>query len=137
MQDKSGESQSRKTVYLVDDERDILLILRKSLEQDGFIIHDFTDPKEALDHFLLNGKDRTLVIADVRMPTMNGFTLCRKIKESRPQVPVILMSSFEIGRSEFAKVMPHTTVDGFIQKPISMKEFKELVNQFTSVPSPQ
>jgi YesN/AraC family two-component response regulator len=86
------------------------------------------------DHFLLHGKNCTVVISDIRMPGMNGFTLCRKIKESRPKVPVILMSAFEIGRSEFAKIMPHTTVEGFIQKPISLKELKKLVNQFTSAP---
>lgn len=44
------------------------------------------------------------------------------------------MSAIEIGRSEFDKVMPHTTVDGFIQKPIALKELKELVNQFASSP---
>jgi DNA-binding response OmpR family regulator len=100
--------------------------MKKGLEQDRFIVHDFTDPRKEPDHFLLNGKDYTVVIADIRMPVMNGFTFCRRIKESRPQTPVILMSAFEIGRSEFAKVMPHTTVDGFIQKPISLRELREL-----------
>jgi DNA-binding response OmpR family regulator len=125
---------SKGTVCLVDDEKDILSIMKKGLEQDRFIVHDFTDPRKALDHFLLNGKDYTVVIADIRMPVMNGFTFCRRIKESRPQTPVILMSAFEIGRSEFAKVMPHTTVDGFIQKPISLRELRELLNQFASSP---
>lgn len=123
---------SKRTIWLVDDDEDILTIIRKALEQDGFGVHDFSDPKKALDHFLRDGKDCTVVISDIRMPGMTGFALCRKVKESRPQMPVILMSAFEMGRSEFAKVMPHTTVDGFIQKPVSLKQLKELVNQFIS-----
>lgn len=113
-QGRNENFASKRTICLVEDEKDVLSVIKKGLEQEGCIIHDFTDPKKALNYFLMHGKDCTIVIADIRMPVMNGFTLLQRIKESSPQVPVILMSAFEIGRSEFAKAMPHTTVDGFL-----------------------
>jgi CheY-like chemotaxis protein len=66
------------------------------------------------------------------MPGMNGFEFCRRVKELRPEAPVILMTAFEINQSEFSKVMPHTTPDGFMAKPISLKKLRESIDGITS-----
>lgn len=108
-------------------------MIKKGLEQDGFIVHDFNDPEKAWEHFKINGKDCTVVISDIRMPGMSGFEFCRKIKELRPKTSVILMTAFEINQSEFSKVLPHTTSDGFIKKPVSVKKLKEFINEITSM----
>lgn len=129
MQNEKGVSQSKKTVCLVDDEVDITLVIRKGLERDGCTVHEFNDPVKAYEYFKENGKNCTIVLSDIRMPGMSGFEFCRKVKESRPEAPVILMSAFEINQSEFSKVMPQTNVDGFIQKPVSLKKLKELIDE--------
>jgi DNA-binding response OmpR family regulator len=131
MQDKDT-SQSRKTVCLVDDEVDITTVVKRGLEQDGFIVHEYNDPIKAWEYFKENGKSCTIVLSDVRMPGMNGFEFCRRVKELRPEAPVLLMTAFEINQSEFSKVMPHTTSDGFMAKPISLKKLKEFINEITS-----
>lgn len=123
---------SRKTVCLVDDEIDITLVIRKGLEQDGFIVHEYNDSIKAWEYFKENGKNCTVVLSDIKMPGMSGFEFCRRVKELRPEAPVILMTAFEINQSEFSKVMPHTTVDGFMKKPISLKQLKESINEITS-----
>jgi DNA-binding NtrC family response regulator len=132
MQDEKGASQPRKTVCLVDDDVDITTVVKRGLEQDGFMVHEYNDPIKAWEYFKENGKNCTIVLSDVRMSGMNGFEFCRRVKELRPEAPVILMTAFEINRSEFSKVMPHTTTDGFIVKPVSLKKLKEFINQITS-----
>ncbi|HEV8387699.1 MAG TPA: response regulator, partial [Nitrososphaera sp.] len=116
----------------VDDEVDITSVMKKGLEQDGFIVHQYNDPIMAWEYFKENGKNCTIVLSDVRMPGMNGFEFCRRVKELRPEAPVLLMTAFEVNQSEFSKVMPHTTPDGFMAKPVSLKKLKEFVNEITT-----
>ena len=134
MQDEKGAFQSRNTVCLVDDEADITSVIRKSLEQEGYIVHDYNDPIRAWEYFKVNGKNCTIVLSDVRMSGMNGFEFCRRVKELRPEAPVILMTAFEMNQSEVSRVMPSTMADGYIQKPISLKKLKEVIDEFTSRP---
>ena len=56
------------------------------------------------------------------MPGISGIKLARKVKEINPKVKVILMTSFEIRDNEFSKVFPSLHVDGFVQKPIGIRE---------------
>ena len=58
-----------------------------------------------------------LVVIDARMAKMTGFQLARRIKDLQPDVHVILISAFEINKTEFDKVMPHTHIDSFLAKP--------------------
>ena len=55
------------------------------------------------------------------MPGISGILLARKVKEINPNVKVVLMTSFEINDNEFSKVFPSTQVDGFVQKPVGIK----------------
>jgi two-component system response regulator YesN len=70
------------------------------------------------------------VLSDVRMPGLSGMQLARKVKEINPNVKVVLMTAFEIKDNEFSKVFPSTQVDGFVQKPIGIRE---LTNKILSV----
>jgi YesN/AraC family two-component response regulator len=56
------------------------------------------------------------------MPGLSGIQLAKKVKEINPAVKTVLMTAFEIRDSEFSKVFPSTPVDGFVQKPIGIKE---------------
>ena len=60
---------------LVDDEHDITFSLRIGLENNGFAVDTFNDPKEALSNFKAGLYD--LLLIDVKMPKMNGFELWR------------------------------------------------------------
>ena len=48
--------------------------------------------------------------------------LARKVKQINPNVKVVLMTAFEIRDNEFSKVFPSTSVDGFVEKPIGMRD---------------
>jgi YesN/AraC family two-component response regulator len=70
------------------------------------------------------------VLSDVRMPALSGIQLSKKVKEVNPNVKVVLMTAFEIKDNEFSKVFPFTQVDGFVQKPIGIKELTDKILGF-------
>ncbi len=92
------------------------------LLKNGFLVNAFTNPEEALQSFKSDAESYCLVLSDVRMPKLSGIQLSRKVKEINPNVKVVLMTAFEIRDNEFSKVFPSTQVDGFVQKPIGIKE---------------
>jgi CheY-like chemotaxis protein len=67
--------QMKTRISLVDDERDILVIYKAGLEQNGFLVDGFNDPVQALLSFKAGKYD--LALLDIKMPRMNGFELHR------------------------------------------------------------
>ena len=84
------------TIQIIDDEYDIVNIIKLYLQGIELNVFGFTDPFLALEHFRLNCKNYTMVISDIRMPGMTGFEFVRKIREINPVTKVLLMSAFEI-----------------------------------------
>jgi YesN/AraC family two-component response regulator len=128
----SNEDKDRPLAKLliVDDEPDIVYVLKQGLLKNRFLVSAFTNPEEALQNFKSNSEDYCLMLSDIRMPELSGIQLARKVKEINPKVKVVLMTSFEIKDNEFSKVFPSTHVDGFVQKPISVKD---LTNNILSI----
>jgi DNA-binding NtrC family response regulator len=84
-------------IAVVDDELDITLLFRDVLQTtNGVSIFAFTDPKAALEHFAINREDYTLIISDLRMPSINGMELIKKVKELNPYIRTILMTAFAL-----------------------------------------
>ena len=122
--DEKDDNKSDKplaNILVVDDDPDIAHILKRGLQKNRFLVSAFTTPEEALKNFQSNSKDYCLMLSDIRMPGISGIRLARKVKEINPNVKVVLMTSFEIKENEFSKVFPSTQVDGFVQKPVGIK----------------
>jgi CheY-like chemotaxis protein len=83
-------------ILIVDDDYDIVLLMKLSLEKAGLSASYFTDPLMALDTFRQTPSNYDLVISDIRMPHLNGYEFVRQIKMIRRDVRVILMSAFEL-----------------------------------------
>ena len=109
-------------LLIVDDDSDIVQVLKMGLLQNGFSVEAFTNPQEALQSFKSDAESYWLVLSDIRMPGISGIQLSKKIKEVNPNVKVVLMTAFEIRDNEFSKVFPSTQVDGFVQKPVGIKD---------------
>ena len=110
-------------VMVVDDERDILRIIKRDLEANNntFTVDIFSSSEQALQAFEGHPSDYyDLILTDIRMPKMNGFELYRRIKEKNPSMKIAFITAFEINREEFNKVLPSIDVKDFIIKPISM-----------------
>ena len=63
---------------------------------------------------------------------MNGFEFIKKVKEIKPKVKVFCMTAFEINDIEFRRVLPSTSIDELIQKPILLERLNDLVQNHTS-----
>src|SRR5215204_2304584 len=117
-------------LLVVDDDVDIVEVLKLGLLKNRFLVNAFTNPEEALQSFKSNSESYCLMLSDIRMPGLSGMQLARKVKEINSGVKVVLMTSFEIRDSEFSKVFPSTHVDGFVQKPIGIRD---LTNKILSL----
>ena len=120
------------SIMIVDDEIDITTFMKLSLQKCGFNVDSFTDPFLALEHLQINSKDYTIVISDIRMPGLNGFEFVRKIREVKPKIKVLLMTAFDINTNVFSEELLATKVNGFIQKPISLKILNSEVKKHTN-----
>jgi DNA-binding NtrC family response regulator len=83
----------------------------------------------ALEHFRINCKHYILVVSDIRMPGMNGFEFVRKVREISPAINVLLMSAFEANSTELSIGLGGAKIEGFIQKPISLRKLSSIVQK--------
>ena len=114
-------------LLIVDDDSDIVQVLKMGLLRSGFSVGAFTNPQEALQSFKSDAESYCLVLSDIRMPSISGIQLSKKVKEVNPNVKVVLMTGFGIRDNEFSKVFPSSQVDGFVQKPIGIKELTDKI----------
>jgi CheY-like chemotaxis protein len=116
-------------VLVLDDDFDLATLVKQILQKDVFkYVFAFTDPLLALEHFRINHKDYSIIISDIRMPTMNGFEFVREARKINPKVKILLMTAFEIDDKEFARVLPKPKIDGLIRKPASSKQILNTVS---------
>jgi CheY-like chemotaxis protein len=125
-------------IMVVDDEIDIITVIKHLLQvktnnnNNFFHVHGFTNPFLALEHFKLNYKDYVLVIADIKMQSINGFEFIKRLREIHAAVKVLLMSALNIDNDlfdSFQVLASSVMVDGFMQKPISMRNLNEIVQK--------
>ena len=104
-------------ILVVDDEKNICELLRLYLEKEGYSIIMAYNGVEAID--LFKAEDPDLVILDIMMPHMDGWEVCRIIRQ-RSEVPIIMITA---KGETFDKVMGlELGADDYIVKPYDMKE---------------
>jgi two-component SAPR family response regulator len=118
----------QKMILVLDDDFDVSNLVKNILQRDGFKnAFAFTDPMLALEHFRINQKDYSLIISDIRMPTMNGFEFVIEARKINPKVKILLMTAFEIDDKEFARVLPKPKINVLLRKPASSKQILNTV----------
>lgn len=121
----------QKSVLVVDDELDILHVIKRSLEVDGGFSHvyGFTRPLLALEYFKLNYNNCAIVLSDIRMPGMTGFEFIKRIKQINPITKVLLMSAFEIDNNELSTSLGSIMIDDFVHKPVSPRQLTNIIQR--------
>jgi len=113
-----------KTVLIVDDEKNIVDILSFNLKKEGFDIVIAYDGRTALEQYKKVSPD--LILLDVMLPLLDGFEVCRRIRESDRKTPIIMLTARE---EETDKVLGlDLGADDYITKPFSIRELKARVN---------
>ena len=109
-----------KRILLIDDEYDVNLVMKLVLEKNGFKVDSFTVASEALENFTTGLYD--LVMIDVRMPEMDGFSLYEKIKRLDDKVIICFLTAADDVYYEFLKKnYPSINEDCIIYKPVDTK----------------
>jgi DNA-binding response OmpR family regulator len=122
----------RTRILIIDDEPDITLAFRKALRDKGFEqVETANDPTLALKNFKAGSYD--LLIIDIVMPHMDGFSLYEEIRKIDNKVKVCFITAFEVNYQALRAVFPAaTTADDlgcFIRKPVDMDD---LVKRITA-----
>jgi DNA-binding response OmpR family regulator len=117
-------------VLLVDDETDIVHVLKRGLEVNGFEVDAYDSPQQAINSFKPNLYD--LAILDIRMPGLNGFALQRQMKKIDPALTTCFLSAFEIHPQEFEKMFPSMadSVKTIIKKPVRISNLIKEITPF-------
>lgn len=89
-------------ILLVDDEEDLLYTIRRMMARLGYRVEAFSNPTLALQAFHTAPDSFDMVVSDLMMPEMNGDTLIQHLREIRPDLPALLLSSHHMTR-EFPK----------------------------------
>ena len=113
------------TVLLVDDEEEAVQVIMKKLDWEsmGFKIVGYArNGVEALE--MAEELQPDVVMTDIKMPYMDGLTLCKKLKELYQKVKVIIFSGFD--EFEYAKEAIKIEAEEYILKPINSNELREV-----------
>ena len=126
---ESKKTSSPPRIMIVDDESDILSVIKRGLEsKNDFMVDTFSKADDAIENFQNHPPNYyDLVITDIRMPKVNGFELYRRIKETNPNMKIAFITAFEINKEEFSKVIPSVNVTHFISKPVSISKLREKI----------
>lgn len=107
-----------KKVLIVDDEKAIVEILQYNLEKNEFETLVAYDGNEALE--LARKEDPDIILLDIMLPGMDGFGVCKALREEGNNVPIIMLTARE---DETDKVFGlEIGADDYITKPFSMRE---------------
>ena len=104
-------------ILVVDDESRMRKLVKDFLAKEGYLVIEAEDGAEALDLFYAQ-KDISLIILDVMMPKIDGWQVCREIRE-HSQVPIIMLTARAEERDELQGFS--LGVDEYISKPFSPK----------------
>lgn len=110
-------------ILVVDDEEKIRLIIKKYAQFEGLEVEEAADGMEAID--MCKNHDYDLIVLDIMMPELDGFSTCKEIKKFK-EIPVIMLSA---RGEEYDKIHGFELgIDDYVVKPFSPKELMMRIN---------
>ena len=113
-------------ILIVEDEQRLAEILKKQLEDSGFnaeIAYDGYVGKQLVEKNKYN-----LIILDINLPLINGYDLCREIRKTNSNIPIIMLTAFGTPDNKIAGF--DVGADDYIVKPFDFRELLARVNVF-------
>jgi len=117
-----------KNILIVDDSRDLTHVIADFLSINGYQVHTAHNGHDALERM---GKEHIdIVVSDIHMPGMDGFTLMTEIKTKYPDIPVILITGFSVGDAQ--KIAFEKGANAFVAKPFRLKDLKQVIESVST-----
>ena len=130
---KQGEERMNERILLVDDEETTLAVIGELLELMGYRVEAATDGQEALAAFVREPERFDIVISDVSMGRMSGLTLAESVLQTRPGMPVLILTGDE---AQARKEAAGLGISSFVQKPVSIDRLVDTIGRALSCPTP-
>ncbi|RJQ52104.1 MAG: response regulator [Nitrospiraceae bacterium] len=109
-------------LLVVDDDLNIQRLYKEELEDEGYEVIIATTGKEAMEAFAKEDPD--IVTLDILMPDIDGISLLRKMKEQRPNIPIIMSTAYDY-RDDFAV----WASEAYIVKSSDLAELKKTIKK--------
>lgn len=115
-----------KRILIVDDEATLVFFLRQGLQESTveYVADGASSGEEALTKLTYNRYD--LLVTDLKMPGISGFTLVEVARSLQPNIHVILMTAF--GSPEVISEARQLRVEGYLTKPFQIAQLQELID---------
>jgi CheY-like chemotaxis protein len=119
-------------VLVVDDEPDVEALFRQQFRRDlraqRFVMDFANSAADALSRIASSiGQSLVLILSDINMPDMTGLEMLPKVKEMRPEVPVIMITAY--GDAETRRKVLEGGAEGLLTKPIDFALLREEIDQ--------
>ncbi len=121
-----------RTIMIVDDEPEIVTLLRFLLEREGYKVLDAGNGQEALDRLGMTPGQAAaglpdLIILDIMMPVMDGYTLNMKLQanDKTRRIPILVLTAKGQKMRDLFEMAPN--VAAYVQKPFDPKMLRELI----------
>ena len=121
-----------KLILIVEDDPKSLKLTRDLLQVSGYETIEATDGKQGVE--LAKAKKPDLILMDLMMPKMDGYTACSKIKadQATKVIPVIMLTA--VGHEFNKKFAMEMGADGYITKPFTREELLDAISRFLPTP---
>jgi two-component system cell cycle response regulator DivK len=118
----------KSTILYVEDNPDNRSLIRRVLEAEGYAVAEAINAKQALE--TLENSEVSLVLMDINMPDMDGYTLTAKIKAIKKfrNIPIVAVTA-NVMRGDREKSLG-AGCDGYIQKPIDIDTLSQQIERF-------
>ncbi|MBO8160458.1 MAG: response regulator [Thermosipho sp. (in: Bacteria)] len=119
-------------ILIVDDERNVRLLIEKFLSDENTKIEAYVSAEEALEAFEKNSENYDMVITDVKLPGKSGLELIREIRKKAIDIPILIISAY-VKPEIIAEFFKYENVD-FLSKPFTKEELLTKVKQLLEKP---
>jgi CheY-like chemotaxis protein len=133
---KRSQWRGSGTILVVEDEEGVREVAERILQDFGFETITAVDGRAGLEVIEREGDRLTAVLLDISMPRMGGQETFRRLRESRPELPVIMMSGYteQVVAAQFNG--PRHGLTAFLQKPFLAEDLMDILRQIMEVPPP-
>ena len=116
-------------ILLIDDDEDILYTYHSLLKKEGYQVHSYSNPIEAIENLAKkNSHNYNLVIMDIRMPEVSGIKLFYRFKAIDPYLNILFVSALDLV-GEFVEALPEIKMTDIVRKPLTGEQFVSIIKK--------